>query len=53
MVMFPFIILGKLIAKKTPLDKEYDIFFFLPDYAIGGAEKVNAEIIKLPVGCSA
>lgn len=46
MVMFPFIILGKLIARKTPLDKEYDIFFFLPDYAIGGAEKVNAEIIK-------
>lgn len=29
-----------------PLKCEYDIFFFFPGFTIGGAERVNAEIIK-------
>lgn len=45
-VMFPFIILGKLIAMIKPLDKEYDTFFFFPFYNIGGAEKVHSQIVQ-------
>jgi glycosyltransferase involved in cell wall biosynthesis len=45
-IMFPFVLLGKLIAIKNPLQSEYDIYFFFPSFGIGGAERVNAEIIK-------
>jgi glycosyltransferase involved in cell wall biosynthesis len=45
-IMFPFVFLGKLIALLKPLKEEYDVFFFFPGFAIGGAERVNAEIIK-------
>jgi glycosyltransferase involved in cell wall biosynthesis len=45
-IMYPFILIGKIVAIVHPLDKEYDIFFFFPGFAIGGAERVNAEIIK-------
>lgn len=44
--MFPFVFLGRLIAMCKPLKCEYDIFFFFPGFTIGGAERVNAEIIK-------
>ena len=44
--MFPFIIIGKIIAAVKPLKEEYDLFFFFPTYAIGGAERVNAEVVK-------
>lgn len=44
--MFPFVLLGKCVAMFNPLQQEYDIFFFFPGYAIGGAERVNAEIVK-------
>ncbi len=46
LIMYPFILIGRLIAIIKPLNKEYDIFFFFPAYSIGGAERVNAEIIK-------
>jgi glycosyltransferase involved in cell wall biosynthesis len=46
-IMFPFILIGKLIALLYPLNSEYDIFFFFPGFSIGGAERVNAEIIKV------
>lgn len=45
-VMFPFILIGKLIARLSPLKQDYDVFLFFPGYAIGGAERVNAEILK-------
>lgn len=45
-IMFPFVLLGKIIAYFTPLEEEYDLFFFFPGYTIGGAERVNAEIVK-------
>lgn len=44
--MFPFVLLGKLVALIYPLQEEYDVFFFFPGFAIGGAERVNAEIVK-------
>lgn len=43
--MFPFVLAGNIIARFTPLDKEYDFFMFFPIYGIGGAEKVNAEVV--------
>ncbi len=45
-LMYPFILLGRMIAKLHPLNKEYDTFFFFPFYHIGGAEKVHAQIAK-------
>lgn len=46
LIMFPFVLLGKWNAGRMPLEEEYDIFFFFPGYGIGGAERVNAEIVK-------
>ncbi|GAB3413009.1 glycosyltransferase family 4 protein [Niabella aquatica] len=45
-VMFPFVLYGRWLALKKPLAGTYDIFFFFPGYGIGGAERVNAEIVK-------
>ncbi|MBU3677110.1 MAG: glycosyltransferase family 4 protein [Chitinophagaceae bacterium] len=45
-IMFPFILIGNLIARFSPLKQEYDVFLFFPGYTIGGAERVNAEILK-------
>jgi L-malate glycosyltransferase len=45
-MMYPFVLLGKCIALIRPLKQQYDIFFFFPSYQIGGAERVNAEIIN-------
>lgn len=45
-LMSPWIWLGRRYARKHPLNAPYDIFFFFPIYSIGGAEKVNIEIVK-------
>jgi glycosyltransferase involved in cell wall biosynthesis len=45
-LMYPFILVGKLIARLHPLNDEFDIFFFFPGYGIGGAEYVNGHIIR-------
>lgn len=45
-IMFPFVLLGKILALLYPLSEEYDVFFFFPGFSIGGAERVNAEIIN-------
>lgn len=45
-IMFPFILLGRLIAIFRPLQREYETFFFFPFYHVGGAEKVHAQIAK-------
>src|SRR5687768_9146337 len=44
--MYPFILMGRIIAKANPLKKEYETFYFFPFYHIGGAEKVHAQIAK-------
>jgi hypothetical protein len=44
--IYPFILIGRLLAKLDPLAKEYDIYFFFPFYHTGGAEKVHAQIAK-------
>ena len=48
--IYPFIWLGRQIAKKRPLDKAYDVFFFFPFYHIGGADKVHYQIAKATGG---
>jgi L-malate glycosyltransferase len=42
--IFPFILWGKLKARKQPLNKAYEVFFFFPFYHTGGAEKVHSLI---------
>ncbi|MEJ7914317.1 MAG: glycosyltransferase family 4 protein, partial [Chitinophagaceae bacterium] len=49
-LMFPLILLGRLIARMRPQKREYDTFFFFPFYHIGGAEKVHANIAKASGG---
>ncbi len=44
--IFPFILLGKIIAYFNPLEKEYRIFFCFPFYHTGGAENVHAQITQ-------
>ena len=44
-MMFPFVLLGRLLAifdRRT----DYDIYFFIPIYGLGGAEYVNAKILQ-------
>ena len=43
-LIFPFILIGRLVAAVRPLQKEYRVFFFFPFYHTGGAEKVHAQI---------
>lgn len=45
-VMFPFVILGKLTGKIFPLKTKHDIFLFLPSVDLGGSIKVNADITE-------
>lgn len=45
-LIFPFIILGRLMAKLNPLKEQYNVFFFFPFYHTGGAEKVHALIAQ-------
>lgn len=47
LLIAPFVVLGRLIARWRPLEGEYDIFLFFPFYHVGGAEKVHSEIAKL------
>lgn len=49
-VIYPFIILGRLIAFFNPLQKQYEVFFFFPFYHTGGAEKVHALITQATGG---
>lgn len=46
LIMWPFVYYGKQWAKKRPLEKEFDLFFFFPGYGLGGGEKVNLDIIN-------
>ena len=48
--IYPFILLGRLIANFYPLKKEYRVFFLFPFYHTGGAEKVHAQIAEATGG---
>lgn len=48
-LMFPFILLGKVMATLGP-KAEYDIYFFFPFYHIGGAEKIHYQIAQAFAG---
>jgi len=48
--IYPFILVGRLIAYLTPLKKEYRVFFFFPFYHTGGAEQVHAQIVEATGG---
>lgn len=43
-LIYPFIILGRLLAKLHPLAKDYSAYLFFPFYHTGGAEKVHYTI---------
>lgn len=45
-VLYPFILLGRLMALAKPLGGEYEVFYFFSFYHIGGAEKVHAQIVQ-------
>jgi L-malate glycosyltransferase len=49
-LLFPFVLLGRIIAKARPLDREYRVFFFFPFYHTGGAEKIHAQITQAAGG---
>lgn len=49
-IIFPFVLLGQIIAKFNPLNKEYRVFYFFPFYHTGGAEKVHAQIAEATAG---
>ncbi|MCW3107883.1 MAG: glycosyltransferase family 4 protein [Segetibacter sp.] len=44
--IYPFIVIGKLVALIKPMKKEYETFFFFPFYHTGGAEKVHAMVTQ-------
>ena len=44
-LMYPFVLLGRIIAMFTAKQTDYDLFFFIPIYGVGGAEYVNAKIL--------
>lgn len=44
MLIFPFVAWGRMKARRMPLNKQYEIFFFFPFYHTGGAEKVHSLI---------
>lgn len=48
--IYPFILVGRLIAYLNPLEKEYRVFYFFPFYHTGGAEKVHAQIAEATGG---
>ena len=43
-IMFPFVVLGKLAGMLFPLKPPRNIFLFFPSSDIGGSVKVNADI---------
>jgi glycosyltransferase involved in cell wall biosynthesis len=45
-IMFPFVVLGKLAGSLFPLKPQRNIFLFFPSSDIGGSVKVNADITE-------
>lgn len=46
LLIFPFIVAGRALARFIPLKKEYESIYFFPFYHTGGAEKVHALVTK-------
>ncbi|MEO7119529.1 MAG: glycosyltransferase family 4 protein [Ginsengibacter sp.] len=44
-IMYPFVLYGRYKIPPELSSKKFDIFFFIPGYAVGGAEIVNADIL--------
>jgi glycosyltransferase involved in cell wall biosynthesis len=44
-LMYPFVLYGKYKVPAEMSLMEFDLFFFFPGYAIGGAEIVNSDIV--------
>lgn len=44
LIMFPFVLLGRLAGKLFPLRTQHQAFLFFPSADIGGSIKVNADI---------
>jgi L-malate glycosyltransferase len=42
--ILPFVLWGRMKARRKPLNRAYDVFFFFPFHHTGGAEKVHAMI---------
>jgi L-malate glycosyltransferase len=49
-IIFPFILTGRIIARIKPLKKEFRVFYFFPFYHIGGAEKIHAQLAQATGG---
>lgn len=47
--MFPFILMGRVIARLSKKD-QYSIYFFFPFFHVGGAEKVHYQIAQAFAG---
>lgn len=45
LLMFPFVFLGRMLALFQS-KQDFDIYFFIPIYGLGGAEYVNAKILE-------
>ncbi len=45
-IMFPFVVLGKLAGQLFPLKPQHNIFLFFPASDIGGSVKVNVDITE-------
>lgn len=43
-LMYPFVLLGRFLALFS-IRNDFDIYFFIPIYGLGGAEYVNAKIL--------
>ncbi len=46
-LIYPLIIIGKLIAHFFPLKEKSSYFLFFPSFDIGGSPKVNADIVSI------
>lgn len=44
-LMWPFVAYGRLRASREPSITAYDLVCFFPGYALGGAEKVHADVV--------
>jgi len=45
-LMWPFVLAGRVMALIRRKDDNYDFYFFIPTYGLGGAEYVNAKILE-------
>jgi glycosyltransferase involved in cell wall biosynthesis len=45
LLLSPFVLYGKWKASRQPLPEEYDLICFFTTHGVGGAEKVNADVV--------